>query len=165
MWKEKENMFHLHFSFPEGHYNSQVSNTSVEWLTNADQSFASGLKLEGNEIKILHSGLYFVYSQASYRLNCNTDDKETEGQVMHMSHTVSRWSDAYGSWKPLLSSTRSACRKTIEDYPSHWFGAIYLGAAFNLDAGDRLRTDMDTKLLAKVESTGGQTFFGAFSLS
>lgn len=84
---------------------------------------------------------------------------------MHMSHKVSRWSDAYGSWKPLLSSTRSACRKTLEENPSHWFGAIYLGAAFNLEAGDRLRTDMDTKLLSKVESTGGKTFFGAFSLS
>ncbi|XP_026798130.1 tumor necrosis factor a (TNF superfamily, member 2) [Pangasianodon hypophthalmus] len=146
-----------------GHYNSQVSNTSVEWLDNADQSFASGLKLEGNEIKILRNGLYFVYSQASYHLSC-TADNESEGQVMHMSHTMSRWSDSYGSWKPLLSSTRSACKKTLEEQQTHWYGAIYLGAAFNLEAGDRLRTDMDKKLLPKVETAGGKTFFGAFSL-
>ncbi|KAG7325829.1 hypothetical protein KOW79_010754 [Hemibagrus wyckioides] len=147
-----------------GKYISSVSNGSVVWTDSADQSFASGLKLEGNKITILRKGLYFVYSQASYRLNCLADNEESEGQVVHMSHTISRWSDSYGAWKPLLSATRSACKQTYGEHQSHWYGAIYLGAAFELDAGDQLRTVMDKKLLSKVESSGGKTFFGAFSL-
>ncbi|KAI5621665.1 tumor necrosis factor, alpha [Silurus asotus] len=147
-----------------GRYNDQISNTSVQWLNNADQSFVSGLKLQNNEITILHSGLYFVYSQASYRLSCTTNDVEAEGQVLHLSHTVKRMSDSYGSWKPLLSSTRSACKLTTDDEPAYWYGTIYVGAAFKLRAGDRLCTVMDNKLLSNVETAGGKTFFGAFSL-
>lgn len=162
--KGRENTSNLRSSFPEGHYNPQVSNVSMQWFDNADQSFSLGLKLEDNEIKILHDGLYFVYSQASYRLLCKAESDETEGEVMHMSHKVSRWSDSYSSWKPLLSATRSACKKTTEEYQKYWYGAVYLGAAFNLEAGDRLRTAMDEKLLPKVESAGGKTFFGTFSL-
>lgn len=161
--KEKYILKELYFSVPEGHYKAQVSNESVVWADNEDQSFASGLKLEGNEIRIPRNGLYFVYSQASYRLSC-TDDAEKDGQVMHMSHSVFRYSAAYDSYKPLLSAIRSACKKTTEQDHPHWYGAIYLGAAFMLEAGDRLRTNMDTKLLPKVETAGGKTFFGAFSL-
>lgn len=160
----RENTSNLRSSFPEGHYNPQVSNVSMQWFDNADQSFSLGLKLEDNEIKIHRDGLYFVYSQASYRLLCKAESDETEGEVMHMSHKVSRWSDSYSSWKPLLSATRSACKKTTEEYQKYWYGAVYLGAAFNLEAGDRLRTAMDEKLLPKVESAGGKTFFGTFSL-
>lgn len=150
------------FSFPEGHYNPQVSNETVEWYDNADQSFALGLKLEGNEIKIPQNGLYFVYSQASYLLSCTGDDEE--GKVMHMSHTVLRYSASYGSYKPLLSAIRSACKEANNEDSLQWYGAIYLGAAFKLEAGDRLRTSMDTTLLPNVETDGGKTFFGAFSL-
>lgn len=136
----------------------------MEWFDNADQSFSSGLKLEGNEIKIFRKGLYFVYSQASYSLNCKAEGEEDEGEVMHLTHKVQRWSDAYNSYKPLLSSIKSTCKKTREDGATKWFGAIYLGAAFNLEAGDRLRAVMDHKLLPHVNSEGGKTFFGAFSL-
>lgn len=157
-------MSNLHFSFPTGHYNPQFSNSSVQWFDDADQSFASGLKLEDNEIRIPHNGLYFVYSQASYHLSCKDKDKEAEGEVMHMSHTVERYSGAYGSYKPLLNAIRSACKKTTKEDHVNWYGAIYLGAAFKLEAGDRLRTNMDKKLLPRVETRGGKTFFGAFSL-
>lgn len=148
------------FSFHEGSYNKEFSNTTIKWSNNTDQSFASGLNLKKNEITIPRNGLYFVYSQASYRLNCK--DAEDEGNVMHMSHTVERYSSAYNSYKPLLSAIRSACKKTAED--NHWYGAVYLGAAFKLEAGDRLRTKTDKKLLPSVEPSGGKTFFGAFSL-
>ncbi|KAK2864691.1 hypothetical protein Q7C36_003845 [Tachysurus vachellii] len=146
-----------------GQYNLSVED-SVAWSNNADQSFMSGLKLEDNKIKILRNGLYFVYSQASYHLNCLADNEDNEGHVVHMSHTVSRWSDSYSTWKPLLSATRSACRQTHKGYQSNWFGAIYLGAVFELHAGDQLRTNMDKKLLSRVETAHGKTFFGAFSL-
>ncbi|TSK28267.1 Tumor necrosis factor [Bagarius yarrelli] len=147
-----------------GNYNFHFSNTSMKWTDDEDQSFASGLKLEDNHIKILRNGLYFVYSQASYHLICASDNEDSDSQVVHISHTVSRWSDSFNSWKPLLSATRSACEQTQDGYSSHWFGAIYLGAAFKLEAGDKLRTDMYTKLLSNIESASGKTFFGAFSL-
>lgn len=117
--------------------------------------------MENNEIRIPHNGLYFVYSQAAYKLKCKDD--EDVGNMMHISHTVERSSDSYGKkYKPLLSTIRSACKKTAEG--NSWFGAVYLGAVFNLEAGDRLRTKTDLKLLPSVERSGGKTFFGAFSL-
>ncbi|XP_072530871.1 tumor necrosis factor a (TNF superfamily, member 2) [Salminus brasiliensis] len=152
-----------------GHYNSKISNTSVVWRDNEDQSFTDGgLVLKNNEIHIPHNGLYFVYSQASYRVTCNSKTVEDDEQVVHLSHMVSRWSDSYRSYQPLLSTVRTACKKTHspsnEDHGEQWFSAVYVGAIFKLEAGDRLRTDMDAKMLPEVEAESGKTFFGVFSL-
>ncbi|KAG9279623.1 tumor necrosis factor-like [Astyanax mexicanus] len=152
-----------------GHYNPNVSNTSVEWTDSEDQSFSNGgLVLKNNEIHIPHNGLYFVYSQASYRVNCNlkTGESEDEESAVHLSHMVSRWSNSYPKYQPLLSTVRTACRKihSSEDSGEQWFSAVYVGAIFKLEAGDRLCTDMDSKMLPEVETESGKTFFGMFSL-
>ncbi|XP_076864541.1 tumor necrosis factor a (TNF superfamily, member 2) [Brachyhypopomus gauderio] len=149
-----------------GDYNPVLSNMSVEWRDGEDQSFAEGgLKLKNNEIYVPRNGWYFVYSQATYRVSCATKDDRRD--IVHLSHEVSRWSGSYDSWKPLLSAVRSACKLTPaggDDGEEQWFTAVYLGAVFNLQAGDRLRTVMDAERLHDIEGDNGKTFFGVFSL-
>ncbi|KAK1804704.1 hypothetical protein P4O66_003559 [Electrophorus voltai] len=152
-----------------GDYNSEVSNTSVEWRDNEDHSFAEGgLQLKDNQIHIPRNGLYFVYSQATYHVSCTTDpDHPYDHDVVHLSHEVSCWSGSYDSWKPLLSTVRSVCERApaqSDDSGESWFTAVYLGAVFRLQAGDRLCTRMDTERLPEIEGENGKTFFGAFSL-
>lgn len=153
----------------------------MEWKNQVDQSHSEGLKLDNNEIIIPHSGLYFVYSQASFRVSCSShnddaaaDDHEHDATPMvHLSHTVKRWSSSYGneetkrSYYTILHSVRTACQKTESsnaDEPGSWFSAIYMGAVFNLKEGDRLKTEMGEKMLLNLEDEPGKTFFGVFAL-
>ncbi|KAL7830189.1 hypothetical protein SRHO_G00313160 [Serrasalmus rhombeus] len=152
-----------------GKYNKSYMH-SVEWQDYNGQSFKTGgLKLQNNKIHIPHDGLYFVYSQASYRVSCSSDaDGSDEGAMVQLSHMVYRWSDSYDDDKPLLSAVRTACKKapmqSEEDDGETWFSAIYLGAVFKLQAGDRLYTAMMEKMLPQVETEQGTTFFGVFAL-
>ncbi|XP_048850496.1 tumor necrosis factor a (TNF superfamily, member 2) [Brienomyrus brachyistius] len=152
----------------EGEYNSKLSNDSAVWHSEVGQAFAQGgLKLEDNNITVSQSGLYFVYSQASFRINCHKASRDSHEQFLHLSHTVMRWSESYGGvWKPLLSSVRSACKKveTEQDTGEHWFNSIYLGAVFSLNRGDKLHTMSNEKLLEHLEGEDGKTFFGVFAL-
>lgn len=155
-----------------GVYNPDM-NTSVEWKSQVDQSHSQGgLELDNNEIVIPRHGLYFVYSQASFRVNCNADDSTSQSMV-HLSHTVERWSSSYGtddinkSYQTILHSIRTACQKKSSSNPEEegsWFSAVYMGAVFNLRRGDRLKTVMEEKMLQVLEDEPGKTFFGVFAL-
>lgn len=163
-----------------GEYNSNRKD-SVEWRNEVDQSHSQGgLKLDNNEIVIPHSGLYFVYSQASFRVKCsshddNYDDADDANStpLVHLSHTVKRWSSSYGnddtkpSYYTILNSVRTACQKAKSSDASEqgsWFSAIYMGAVFKLKEGDRLKTEMEEKMLLNLEDEPGKTFFGVFAL-
>ncbi|XP_040909325.1 tumor necrosis factor a (TNF superfamily, member 2) [Toxotes jaculatrix] len=159
----------------KGEHNPDIKN-SVAWEENVDQSHSQGeLKLENNEIVIPHHGIYFVYSQASFRVRCSSNDPDdtTSNSMVHLSHTVERWSMSYGdnystkSYRPILHSIRTACQKTTssdQDEDGNWFTAVYMGAVFNLRKGDRLRTVMEEKMLLNLEDGAGKTFFGVFAL-
>ncbi len=151
-------------------------NTSVEWKNQVDQSHAQGgLELINNEIVIPQNGLYFIYSQASFRVRCSSSDTDdtTSKPMVHLSHTVKRWSSSYGnddakkSYQTILHSVRTACQKTASSDPDqeeNWFSAVYMGAVFNLKKGDRLKTVMEEKMLPDLEDEPGKTFFGVFAL-
>ncbi|XP_034561040.1 tumor necrosis factor a (TNF superfamily, member 2) [Notolabrus celidotus] len=159
----------------EGHHNPKRK-TSVEWSTNVDQSHSQGdFQLDKNEIVIPHSGLYFVYSQASFRVSCSISDDEDPSQrpLVHLSHTVRRWSSSYSNddnkktYETILHSVRTACQKTNSSDPDQegsWFSAVYMGAVFNLNQGDRLKTVMEERMLQDLEDSPGKTFFGVFAL-
>ncbi|KAK2887179.1 hypothetical protein Q8A67_015407 [Cirrhinus molitorella] len=145
-----------------GVYNPNKSN-NLDWRRNQDQGFASGgLEVVEREIIIPADGIYFVYSQVSFHISCKIDMPH-DHDVVHMSHAVWRYSDSYGSYKPLFSAIRSACVNTPET-DDLWYNTIYLGAAFNLHAGDKLRTETTRELLPRVETENGKTFFGVFAL-
>ncbi|XP_078124567.1 tumor necrosis factor-like [Sander vitreus] len=159
----------------EGEYNPERK-TSVEWKNGVDQShFQGGLELNDNEIVIPQTGLYFVYSQASFRVNCISSDADdtTSKPMIHLSHTVKRWSSSYGgrdatkSYQTILHSVRTACQMKASSDPDEegsWFSAVYMGAVFNLMRGDRLKTVMEEKMLQGLEDDQGKTFFGVFAL-
>ncbi|KAM6974325.1 tumor necrosis factor a (TNF superfamily, member 2) [Tautogolabrus adspersus] len=159
----------------EGHYNPSMK-TSVQWRTGVDQFHSQGgFELDHNEIVIPQSGLYFVYSQASFRVSCSSDedDDSSHNSLVHLSHTVKRWSSAYGNddkkktYETILHSIRTACQKTNSSDPDQegkWFSAVYMGAVFNLRQGDRLKTVMEERMLQDLEEEPGKTFFGAFAL-
>ncbi|KAF4100226.1 tumor necrosis factor a (TNF superfamily, member 2) [Onychostoma macrolepis] len=146
-----------------GAYDPDVCKDSLDWKQNQDQGFVSGgLELVNREIIIPNDGIYFVYSQVSFHISCKNDIPE-DHNVVYMSHAVWRYSESYGSSKPLFSAIRSACvhASGTEDL---LYDTIYLGAAFKLRAGDKLHTKTTTKLLPRVEEGNGKTFFGVFAL-
>ncbi|KAJ7985390.1 hypothetical protein DPEC_G00351560 [Dallia pectoralis] len=56
----------------EGEYSRDVLDDSLQWRLDEGQAFSQGmLELKGNQIVIPHTGLYFVYSQASFRVKCH----------------------------------------------------------------------------------------------
>ncbi|NP_001033074.1 tumor necrosis factor b (TNF superfamily, member 2) [Takifugu rubripes] len=155
---------HLEGSFDEG----ENRKDQVEWKNGQGQAFAQGdFQLDNNTIIIPKTGLYFVYSQASFRVTCGEGDKHSPGKShIPLSHRVWRYSDSIGTETTLLNAVRSACQNSaLEGGYSEGqscYNAIYLGAVFQLKMGDKLRTE--TNQLSELETEEGKTFFGVFAL-
>ncbi|KAM8826880.1 tumor necrosis factor b (TNF superfamily, member 2) [Synchiropus picturatus] len=145
----------------EGSYNESEPKLLV-WKNGQGQAFAQGgLKLVDNRIQIPRKGLYFVYSQASFRINCSDDDEDSEDPgLMSLSHRIWRDSDMLGGKSTLMGAVRSACQRGTQE--AGWYNAIYLGAVFQLYTGDYLSTE--TSKLSEVETEDSKTFFGVFAL-
>uniref|UniRef100_G3PJA0 Lymphotoxin-alpha n=1 Tax=Gasterosteus aculeatus TaxID=69293 RepID=G3PJA0_GASAC len=154
----------------EGNYeeDDDGSQGRLEWKSGQGQAFAQGgFRLEGNKIVIPHTGLYFVYSQSSFRVSCGDGDEEGAGQShVPLSHRVWRYTNSLGKEASLMNAVRSACQNAPQEDGFRdgqgWYNAIYLGAVFKLNKGDRLRTE--TNQLSELETDDGKTFFGVFAL-
>lgn len=135
----------------------------MKWSNNVGQAFShGGLELKNNEIIIPKKGLYFVYSQVSFNVNCqvNEETTESEGETIYLRHAVNRKSNVYEKERPLLQAMRSSCKRVASE--ERWYGAINLGAVFSLEQGDQLRTE--TSPLVSADDDSGKTFFGVFAL-
>ncbi|XP_018555325.1 tumor necrosis factor b (TNF superfamily, member 2) [Lates calcarifer] len=156
---------HLEGSYDE---EDESSKNKLEWKNGQGQAFAQGgFELVNNQIIIPQTGLYFVYSQASFRVSCSDGDEEGVGKYLTpLSHRIWRYSDSIGSKASLMSAVRSACQATTQEdsyRDGHgWYNAIYLGAVFQLNKGDKLWTE--TNQLSELETDEGKTFFGVFAL-
>lgn len=151
----------------EGEYNPLITTDSVEWRKDEGQAFSQGgFELTENKVIIPHTGLYFVYSQASYRLKCTNLKDYMEKSTPPLSHIIWRHSDSISGNAYLLSSVQSVCQQAIDDRTYNigegQYNAIYLAAVFQLNKGDRLWTE--TKRLTDLESGEGKTYFGMFAL-
>uniref|UniRef100_A0A672K6R5 Lymphotoxin-alpha n=1 Tax=Sinocyclocheilus grahami TaxID=75366 RepID=A0A672K6R5_SINGR len=138
------------------------SQTSLKWVSGVDQSFEQGgLKLANNMIHIPADGLYFVYSQVSYAIQCNLDEADEADEAQNfLSHTIWRYTDAVGELKALQNSAHSICQSQEDGKTT--YSTIYLGAVFKLMEGDKLSTK--TMRLTDVEEDYAKTFFGVFAL-
>lgn len=152
-----------------GDYNSKENvPEKLEWRSDGDQSFAQGgLKLHENKIIIPKTGLYFVYSQASFIVSCNNGDEEKAGNHLRpLSHRIWRYTESIGERASLMSAVRSACQNTAPEGSSRgehgWYTTIYLGAVSHLSQGDKLWTE--TNQLSALDTDDGKTFFGVFAL-
>ncbi|KAM7421412.1 hypothetical protein PAMA_015509 [Pampus argenteus] len=151
----------------EGSYDDEDSESltnKLEWKNGQGQAFAQGgFQLVDNKIVIPQAGLYFVYSQASFRVSCSDGDEHGEGKrLTPLSHIIWRDSDSVGSKTSLMSAVRSACQQAAQGGEQGWYNAIYLGAVFQLNKGDKLWTE--TSQLSELETDDGKTFFGVFAL-
>ncbi|KAJ7991817.1 hypothetical protein DPEC_G00287800 [Dallia pectoralis] len=155
----------------EGEYNPDGEyRTSVEWSDDVNPAFKQGgLQLENNEVVIPKSGLYFVYSQVSFRFSCLADGK-SESELVHISHMVKRWARSTSpisssDYKPLLHSVRTVCKLSSAGKSGEkWYSAMYMGAVFSLDEGDRLKTVTENRLLPELDNSTGKNVFGVFAL-
>nr|XP_057903912.1 tumor necrosis factor a (TNF superfamily, member 2) [Doryrhamphus excisus] len=153
-----------------GQYNPNME-TSVEWIGNVGPTHSQGgLELKNNEIVIPRKGLYFVYSQVSFRVSCSIgeNDSASAAPMVHLTHRVRRWSSSFGSdeYKTILHAVRTACQKTASgdaDEDGRWYSAVYMGAVFQLNKEDRLKT-VTEKMLPNLEEEAAKTFFGVFAL-
>lgn len=138
------------------------------WRSDQGQAFTQGdFQLTGNAIRIPATGLYFVYSQASFRVACGDEEQDAQGRgPTALSHRVWRLTDIVGGQTTLLSAVRSACQLQAGEGGSGegqgWYNTIYLGAVFQLKEGDKLWTE--TNQLAELETDEGKNFFGVFAL-
>ncbi|XP_037532660.1 tumor necrosis factor b (TNF superfamily, member 2) [Nematolebias whitei] len=149
----------------EGTYDEDGEHLELEWSDNVGQAFAQGgLRLDQNQISVPQTGLYFVYGQASFRVSC-VDEAGATWRPATLSHRIWRLSDSIGTKVSLMSAVRSACQNVPEvggKSGQGCYSAIYLGAVFQLNKGDRLWTE--TNQLSDLETDDGKTFFGAFAL-
>lgn len=108
-----------------------------------------------------------MYSQASFSVNCSGDDEDQDNSMVHVSHTVKRWSRSVGGYETILSSIRTACQRTVSadenEDGGNWYTAVYMGAVFNLHKGDKLQAEIE-KNLQDLQEEAGKTFFGVFAL-
>lgn len=154
--------------FPGSYEDGESSNNQLEWKNGQGQAFAQGgFKLKDNQIVIPQTGLYFVYSQASFRVSCSEGDEEgVAKRLTPLSHRIWRYSDSIGNRASLMSAVRSACQNTAQEdsyrVGQGWYNAIYLGAVFQLNKGDKLWTE--TNQPSELETDEGRTFFGVFAL-
>lgn len=148
-----------------GTYDEDGEHLDLEWSDDVGQAFAQGgLRLDQNQILVPQTGLYFVYGQASFRVSC-VNEAGAAWRPATLSHRIWRLSDSIGDKVSLMSAVRSTCQNVPEDGGTSGQGcysAIYLGAVFQLNKGDRLWTE--TTQLSDLETDDGKTFFGAFAL-
>ncbi|XP_051893399.1 tumor necrosis factor-like [Pristis pectinata] len=124
----------------------------LQWEDKNGLAFTMGeMNYQNRSLIIPKPGDYFVYSQVSFR---GIRSNECE----HVTHTVIKWALSYPEHIHLLSSTKSICSQK-----SPWFVAIYLGAVFQLEKGDRLVVRVSN--VTQVDFTHEhKTFFGTFLL-
>ncbi|CAL1611682.1 unnamed protein product [Knipowitschia caucasica] len=144
----------------------------LQWSSGQGQGFSQGnVRLQRNQITVLHSGLYFIYSQASFRTSC-LPHLPPEPQPP-LSHRVWRFSESVGSEVSIMSAVRTVCSDSGQEERGEapeeareeargWYSALYLGAVVQLHTGDRLWTE--TNHLQELETEEGRTFFGLFAL-
>lgn len=159
---------YLLFFFPGSYDDEEGPTAKLEWNKDQGQGFAQGgFELVDNKIVIPQTGLYFVYSQASFRVTCNDGDEQGVGRhLTPLSHRIWRDSDSVGTKSSLMSAVRSACQQAAQEDSDReeqgWYNTIYLGAVFQLNRGDKLWTE--TNQLSELETDDGKTFFGVFAL-
>ncbi|KAA0702200.1 Tumor necrosis factor [Triplophysa tibetana] len=141
------------------HGGASASEKSLKWVSGVDQSFEQGgLKLIDNKIHIPVDGLYFVYSQVAYHVQCRVgEDGETQ---KFLSHNILRLSDEMGGQMPLQDSGHSICQSGENEKMT--YSTIYLGAVFKLRQGDSLSTK--TNYVEYIDDDYSKTFFGVFAL-
>ncbi|XP_063042175.1 tumor necrosis factor-like [Engraulis encrasicolus] len=151
-----------------GKNNPSFPSNTVEWQSVDELSYVGeGLVLRENQIIIPRRGLYFVYSQVSFEINCHaplSTSTSTEPETYHLVHEVFRKTTKLQKMVTLLSASRSGCKHqpAEKDSGKRWYGTINMEAIFQLDKDDCLGTT--THPISHVADGQGKTYFGVFAV-
>ncbi|XP_072286140.1 lymphotoxin-alpha-like [Pyxicephalus adspersus] len=138
-------------------------NGSLKWTTDTDSAFVNGeLSLINNEVYIKQKGLYFVYTQATFKI------VDCPGTSFLLSHAVILKSIRQQDRIQLLHAQKTVCEEKKSSQSTNlpvslgWRKSIFQGGVFQLEKGDKLYTD--TLQMSNLLHEGGETYFGLYAL-
>ncbi|XP_078691715.1 tumor necrosis factor ligand superfamily member 10-like [Branchiostoma floridae x Branchiostoma belcheri] len=155
---------HLTGNPEPNHYPTREENEVIKirtWETEHGlATLANGMEYSRGNLVIPADGLYYVYSQLSYRfrndlLEDSGKDEERVFQIIH--YTYRR--NSYPEPKQIMKTAKSTCwSKRVE------FGLYtsFQGGVFQLEKGDRIWVSVSNAPLICFDETS--SFFGAFML-
>ncbi|XP_069798906.1 lymphotoxin-alpha-like [Dendropsophus ebraccatus] len=153
------------FERPAAHFQVEPdppNPSTLNWAPNIENSFSQGeLKLVDNELHIQQTGLYFIYTQATFGgLQCPKN-------LNIVSLTVILYSDEHEEKMQLLRADKTPCEQpevtTVnKGNRAGWNKSIFLGGAFRLVKGDKLY--VVTTGTEYVKRENGATYFGVYAL-
>ncbi|XP_077187345.1 tumor necrosis factor [Paroedura picta] len=143
---------------------SRTHHDKLVWTTRVIPAMTKdGMELdeEANALVVPSTGLYFVYSQLLFHGN---SCREHTGHSLLLTHTVYSMSREFNGGKvELMKNIKSVCESGNANHNKLWFESIYQGAAFQLQAGDKLLSDTHEAKYLNWEREG-QVYFGAIKL-
>ncbi|XP_066291743.1 tumor necrosis factor ligand superfamily member 10-like [Branchiostoma lanceolatum] len=156
-------MAHLTGNPEPNHYPKREENEVIKirtWETEHGlATLANGMEYNRGNIIIPADGLYYIYSQLSYRFrNDLPEDVNKEERIFQIIHyTYKR--NSYPEPKQIMKTAKSTCwSKRVE------FGLYtsFQGGVFQLEKGDRIWVSVSNAPLICFDETS--SFFGAFML-
>ncbi|XP_063794697.1 tumor necrosis factor-like [Pseudophryne corroboree] len=150
---------------PAAHFEADsITEGSLNWTTGGDNSFSQGgLVLTDNKLYIQRTGLYFLYTQATFGGDHCPPERENL-----LSHSLILHSKEHGEPMQLLDAQKTACGEqprptSASRQPgAKWRKTIFQGAAFKLNKGDFLYTV--TKGSDYLRTDMGANYFGIYAL-
>ncbi|KAG8544349.1 hypothetical protein GDO81_022633 [Engystomops pustulosus] len=131
---------------------------SLTWSADLDNAFTQGsLTLKNNELLVHHTGLYFIYAQATFGgLRCPQENRNLVYLRVFLN------SVQHEDKMQILRADKTPCEQPQDTTQVGWRKPIFLAGAFKLEKGDSLyvsASDVETIL-----KENGATYFGAYAL-
>ncbi|KAM8952757.1 lymphotoxin-alpha-like [Pelodytes ibericus] len=143
---------------PAAHYEADPMTLDyLLWSNDTENTFSQGkLSLRDNKVYIADNGLYYVYTQATFRgSSCS------QRSSVLLSHDVVLFSSHYGLEVNLLSAQKTPCGE-LGQHTSNWSRSIFQGGIFELQKGNLLYTRTQGEDYLSRDS--GQTYLGVYAL-
>ncbi|XP_066291744.1 tumor necrosis factor ligand superfamily member 10-like [Branchiostoma lanceolatum] len=123
-------------------------------------TLANGMKYRGGNLVIPTDGLYYIYSQLSYRFlnenpEENTDKEANTFQLIHYTYKQS----SYPEPQLIMKSSRSTCWSKRTEFGLY---TSFQGGVFRLEKGDKVSVSVSNAQMISFDESS--TFFGAFMI-
>ncbi|XP_075058239.1 tumor necrosis factor ligand superfamily member 10 [Mixophyes fleayi] len=126
----------------------------IEWSENTP-TLLSNIRMQGGEMVIEKSGLYYVYAQTYFRHH----DTE-EGRVKQLVQYIYKVTSRYPVPLVLMKNVKTTCWSKSAEYGLH---SIYQGGVFQLYENDRIFVTVSD--ISIIDMDEKATFWGAFLVS
>ncbi|XP_035696247.1 tumor necrosis factor ligand superfamily member 10-like [Branchiostoma floridae] len=123
-------------------------------------TLANGMKYRGGNLIIPVDGLYYIYSQLSYRfLNENPEEhSDKDANIFQLIHYTFKQS-SYPEPQLIMKSSRSTCWSKRTEFGLY---TSFQGGVFRLEKGDKVSISVSNAQMISFEESS--SFFGAFMI-